>query len=186
MLRFKLFHLGAPVPLSDSLPMLEHMGVRVIDEHPHRDLAEGMPPVWLHDFGLLSRCRTPTLDIDALHAVFEDAFGRIFRGEVESDDFNRLVVAARFPAAEIVVLRAYAKYLRQIGFALSQAFIEAMLSDASGHRPLLVELFRVRFDPDRRRRADAQRGSVPAARSNPRSMGSTTCPRTACCGSTWR
>ena len=87
------------------------------------------------------------IDIDALHTIFEDAFGRVFRGQVEDDDFNRLVVAARLPAEQIVILRAYAKYLRQIGFALSQAFIEATLTAHPDISRMLVELFTLRFDP---------------------------------------
>jgi len=154
-LRFKLFHLGGPVTLSDSLPMLERMGLRVIDERPHKVSPPGRPAVWLHDFGIQS----PLLDADAdgLHPVFEDAFGRIFRGEVENDDFNRLVVAARVPAGEIVILRAYAKYMRQIGFPLSQAFVEATLAANAGIARDLVALFKARFDP-----AVAATGAAPA------------------------
>ena len=144
-LRFKLFRLGGPVTLSDGLPMLERMGLKVIDERPHKVSPAGQPAVWLHDFGIQS----PLLDADAdgLHAVFEDAFGRIFRGDVENDDFNRLVVAGRLPAAEIVILRAYAKYMRQIGFPLSQAFIEATLAANAGIARDLLALFVARFDP---------------------------------------
>jgi len=145
-LRFKLFHRGNPVSLSDSLPMLEHMGVKVQDEHPHRIAPEGVPAVAMHDFGLLTM--HADVDVDALHQVFEDAFGKIFRGEVESDDFNRLVVAARMPADDIVVLRAYGKYMRQIGFALSQAFIESTLAMHAGIARMLVGLFRTRLDPE--------------------------------------
>ncbi len=148
MLRVKLLHLGAPVPLSDSLPMLEHMGLRVIDERPHRIAPAGMAPVWLHDFGLFSSLPDPVLDTVSLHAVFEDAFGRIFRGDVESDNFNQLVVAAHIPATEVVVLRAYSKYLRQIGFPLSQTFIQNALAAHAGIANLLIALFRARFDPD--------------------------------------
>ncbi len=146
--RFKLFHRGASVSLSDSLPMLEHMGVKVQDEHPHHIAPEGMPPIAMHDFGLLVARADAEVDVDALHRVFEDAFEKIFRGEVESDDFNRLVVAAGMPADDIVVLRAYGKYMRQIGFALSQAFIESTLSAHAGIARMLVELFRTRLDPD--------------------------------------
>ncbi len=145
-LRFKLFHLGDPVSLSDSLPMLEHMGVKVQDEHPHRVAPQGMPSIAMHDFGLLAM--QANVDVDALHQVFEDAFGKIFRGEVESDDFNRLVVAAGIAADDIVVLRAYGKYMRQIGFALSQPFIEATLTAHAGIARMLIELFRIRLDPD--------------------------------------
>ena len=148
VMRFKLFHLGGPVPLSYSLPMLEHMGLEVIDERPHRIVPEGREPIWMHDLGMLAPNLDTEVEIDTLHGVFEDAFGRVFRGEVENDDFNRLVVAARMPATDIVVLRAYAKYLRQIGFALSQAFIEATLGNHADIATMLVQLFKLRFDPD--------------------------------------
>jgi glutamate dehydrogenase len=146
-LRFKLFHLGGPVTLSDSLPMLERMGLKVLDERPYRVVPDGLPPVWMHDLGLLASAALGDAEVDALHAVFADAFGRVFRGEVENDGFNRLVVAARLPAEEIVVLRAYARYLRQIGFPLSQAFIEATLAAHAEIAGALVALFKLRFDP---------------------------------------
>ena len=147
-LRFKLYHLGAPVTLSDSLPMLEHMGLKVLDERPYRVTREGSPPVWMHDLGMQSAIADTEVEIDALHAVFEEAFGRVFRGEVENDDFNRLVLAARLPAQEIVILRSYAKYLRQIGFPLSQTFIEATLASHAYIARVLIDLFKIRFDPD--------------------------------------
>jgi glutamate dehydrogenase len=146
-LRFKLYHLGSPVALSDSLPMLEHMGLKVLDERPYRVTPEGSPPIWMHDLGMQSGIADTEVEIDSLHAVFEEAFGGVFTGEVENDDFNRLVLAARLPAREIVVLRSYAKYLRQIGFVLSQAFIETTLAAHAGIARALVELFKIRFDP---------------------------------------
>ena len=155
MLRFKLFYLGGPVTMSDSLPMLERMGLRVIDERPHRVSPQGEAPVWLHDFGMQTTPADADVDVHGLHAVFEDAFGRIFRGEVENDDFNRLVVAARMPATEVVVLRAYAKYMRQIGFPLSQAFIQSTLAANAGIARDLLALFKARFDPDAEPEGDA-------------------------------
>ena len=147
-LRFKLFHFGGPVTLSDSQPMLKRMGLKVLDERPYKMSPPDRAPVWLHDFGMLTRLPDADVDIDGLHQVFEDAFARIFRGEVENDDFNRLVVAARIPAAEIVVLRAYAKYMRQIGFPLSEAFIESTLAANASVARNLVALFKARFDPE--------------------------------------
>ena len=46
------------------------------------------------------------------------------------------------------MLRAYAKYMRQIGFPLSQAFIESTLAANAGIARDLVALFKARFDPD--------------------------------------
>src|SRR5271165_2675416 len=146
-LRFKLFHRGAPVTLSDSLPMLERMGLKVLEERPYRITPAGAPPTWMHDLGLSSPTSDAEVEIDALHAVFEDAFAQVFRGDVENDDFNRLVVSARMRAEEATILRAYAKYLRQIGFPLSQAFIQGTLSGHGAIARELVELFKLRFDP---------------------------------------
>ena len=145
-LRFKLFRLGGPITLSESLPMLERMGMKVLDERPYRVAPEGRAPIWMHDLGLLSA--TADAEVDALHGLFEDAFGYVFRGEIDSDDFNRLVVAARLPATEVTILRAYGRYLRQIGFALSQSFIQATLAAHPVVAAELVALFKQRFDPD--------------------------------------
>ncbi len=147
-LRFKLLRRGEPLSLSSSLPMLERMGMRVQDERPNRVTPQGLPPVWMHDFGLQSTAGDTEVPIDTLHQLFEDAFGAVLRGEIENDDFNRLVMAARLPAQEVVVLRAYAKYMRQSGFALSQAFIEATLAAHPDIARALFELFKTRFDPE--------------------------------------
>ncbi len=71
----------------------------------------------------------------------------VFRGEVENDDFNRLVLRAGLAADEIVVLRAYARYCKQIGFALSQATIEATLAAQPHIARMLVKLFHLRLHP---------------------------------------
>ena len=144
-LGFKLYRLGAPIVLSDSLPMLEHMGVRVLGEQNNR-IDSGTTAIALHDFELQAQIGDE-FDFDVLARLFEDTFARVFRGEVESDDFNRLVLRAGLGADEIVVLRAYAKYLRQIGFTLSQGAIEATLSSHPLIARMLVGLFRLRFDP---------------------------------------
>jgi glutamate dehydrogenase len=146
-LRFKVLRRGEPLTLSSSLPMLEHLGLKVLDEHPHRVAPQGESPVWVHDFGLQAASGDSEVEVDALRPVFEEAFGAVLAGEVENDDFNRLVLAAQLPVHEIVLLRAYAKYMRQIGFALSQSFIEGTLASHAGIARSLVELFKLRFDP---------------------------------------
>ncbi|CAN7596436.1 NAD-glutamate dehydrogenase [Variovorax sp. LjRoot84] len=162
-LRFKLLRRGEPLTLSASLPMLEHLGMKVLDEHPHRLAPQGAAPIWIHDFGLQSTIGDADIEIDALRPVFEEAFGAVLGGEVENDDFNRLVLAARLPAHEIVVLRAYAKYMRQIGFALSQSFIEGTLVANGPIARALVELFKLRFDPAQADGADDKVREIEAA-----------------------
>jgi len=146
-LGFKIYRAGDPVALSDSLPMLEHMGVRVLTEHPAQVRPADGGPMWIHDFELLA-LSTDEFEVDAVKPLFEDAFLRVFDGRIENDDFNRLVLRAALAADDVVVLRAYAKYLRQIGFALTPAFVEATFNAHPRIARLLIQLFRVRFDPD--------------------------------------
>ncbi|MFZ2652230.1 MAG: NAD-glutamate dehydrogenase, partial [Burkholderiaceae bacterium] len=153
VLGFKFYRWGGSVVLSDSLPMLEHMGVRVLGENNHRIGAallggaeSDSVTIALHDFELQATL-SEDAEPEALARHFEDCFARVVRGEVENDDFNRLVLRAGLAADEIVVLRAYAKYLKQIGFALSQATIEATLGAHPRIARMLVGLFKLRFDP---------------------------------------
>ncbi len=150
----KVYRRGGAVVLSDSLPMLERMGVRVMGEHNHR-IADGDTTVSMHDFDL----RAPIAEHaepQEVARLFEDAFARAFVGEIENDDFNRLVLRAGLPAEEVVILRAYARYCKQIGFALSQATIETTLAAQPRIARLLVQLFKLRLSP-------AERDDVAAA-----------------------
>ena len=158
--RFKLFHLGGPVHLSDSLPMLENMGLRVEDEHPRVLRApDGGPGVWLHDFGLRQRAGTPSADLDAAGEAFKACFARVWSGEAEDDGFNRLALVPGLGWREIVMLRAYAKYLHQVRFGLSQSYIEDTLSANPAIVRDLVLLFHARFDPQRWGQAGADKGA---------------------------
>ncbi|MBL8438600.1 MAG: NAD-glutamate dehydrogenase [Zoogloeaceae bacterium] len=145
-LRFRLLQRGKPVPLSVSLPILERMGVRVLEDRPYEiEVADG-PPVWIHDFGMVAG-DLGELRIEGLREVFQEAFRRVWRSQAENDDFNRLVLHARFNWREVALLRAYAKYMKQAGVAFSQAYMEQTLAGYPAVARKLVSLFQLRFDP---------------------------------------
>lgn len=145
-LNFRIYRLGSPVPLSQSLPMLERMGVRVIDERPSDIVRQDGSVVWLHDFGL-AFAGAETLNIHDIRPLFHDTFRRVWRGEVENDDFNRLVLLAGLSWRETSVLRAYAKHMRQAAFTFSQTYMEQTLASYPQLARQLYALFRTRFDP---------------------------------------
>ena len=143
-IRFKFYRQLDDIPLSDALPMMENMGLRVISEHPYRvDAADGL--CFIQDFEVESL--QGELDIDAIDENFEDAFARIWRGDAENDGFNRLVLAAGLSWKQVAMLRAYCKYLLQTGVPFSQSYMEATLTRYPLLARLLVELFEARFDP---------------------------------------
>jgi glutamate dehydrogenase len=142
--RFKLYRSGGPVLVSDVLPLLEHLGVRVADQRPHVVRPEGGEPLWIYDFGL--QCEH--LDrLDTVATLFQEAFARVWRGEMEDDGFNRLVLLADLPWRDVSVLRAYAKYLRQAGTTFSPDYVESAVAAHPGIAAKLVALFHVRFGP---------------------------------------
>ncbi len=145
-LNFKLYQVGAPVALSRSLPMLEHMGVGVVEERPYEVARGDGSTVWIHDFGL-TFSGAEGLNIHTIRPLFEDAFLRVWRGEVENDDFNRLTLLVGLGAREVSVLRAYARHMRQAAFTFSQSYMEQALAAYPTLTRQLFELFRLRFDP---------------------------------------
>ncbi len=147
ILRFKLLHYGRPVPLSETLPMLENMGLKVIDEQPSKIALPSGELIWIHDFGM--EHSEQDLDLDHLKDVFQDAFARVFRGEISNDGFNRLTLRARLDWRKVVILRAYCKYLQQVRGTFSQEYMERALVCNPHCARLLVELFESRFDPER-------------------------------------
>jgi glutamate dehydrogenase len=144
MARFKLY-LSRPVLVSHVLPLLENLGVRVADQRPHSVRRAGSPAMWIYDFGLQF---DQLEDLDLTADLFREAFVRTWRGDMENDGFNKLVLLARLPWREITVLRAYAKYLRQIDSRFSPRYIESALTSHPAIAAQLVELFHLRFDPD--------------------------------------
>lgn len=145
-LRFRLFRRGTAVTLSQSLPMLEHMGVRVIGERSYEIEPRGERPAWIHDIGLAADAG---VDVDAVQESFEETFQRAWRGEVESDELNKLVLLAGLDWREVMLLRALSKYVRQAGYTFSQAYMQAALAAHPDIARRLVDLFLERHDPRR-------------------------------------
>jgi glutamate dehydrogenase len=142
--RCKLFS-AAGVALSDVLPTFEHMGARVVDERPYEIAPDGTEPVWVYDFGL----RAEVEDLERSREPFEETFLGVWRGELEDDGLNGLVLAAGLTGREITIVRAIARYLRQAGIPFSDAYMERTLIGHPDIARLLVKLFVARFDPDK-------------------------------------
>lgn len=145
-LRLKLFHRDNAIALSDVLPMLENLGLRVIGERPHEVIFKDGEIIWVADFDMEYE-GGEALDIDKLKDNFQDAFANIWYRKAEDDGFNHLVLGAHFSWYEVAVLRAYTKYLRQTGFTFSQQYVEQAVINHPIIARQLIELFDLRFSP---------------------------------------
>ncbi|MGQ0825038.1 MAG: NAD-glutamate dehydrogenase [Actinomycetota bacterium] len=144
-LELKLYGAGDQPALSDVLPRLTNMGALVEDERPYDVTPKGLGPRWIKHFRL--RTSDAAISTTSVQRLFEDAFLAVLRGETEDDGFNRLVLGAGLSWREVSLLRAYSRYLRQIGTLYSQTYIEDALVAHPDLARALVELFVGRLDP---------------------------------------
>ena len=143
---------GRAASLSQLLPMLQSMGVVVLEERPFTVTRPDGFPVWIYQFRISPHPTIPlestTAERDATATRFADAVTAIWQGRVEIDRFNELVMRANLTWQQVVLLRAYAKYLRQVNFPYSQSYIESVLNDHPSTARSLVTLFEALFDPN--------------------------------------
>jgi glutamate dehydrogenase len=154
----KIIKLGEPLSISDVLPMLENFGLRVISERPYELAWPEGGAAWIQDFELEHRDGL-IVDIERSEANFREAFAAAWSGVVENDGFNRLLLGADLTARQILVLRAYCRYLLQTGVPFSQVYMERTLAAHPGIARDLVRLFETRFDPAAGRTRAAERAA---------------------------
>jgi len=140
--RFKIYRTGSPLSLSQVLPLFTSLGVEVVDERPYA-LEGEESRAWIYDFGL----RYDGEPGEQGRELFQDAFRACWHGRAEADGFNRLVLAAGLSWRQVSVLRAYARWMRQVGSPFSQTYLEDTVLQHASVARMLVDLFTARFDP---------------------------------------
>ncbi len=146
-LRLKITRIGPSISLSAVLPILQSLGLDVIDEYPYEITRALREPVWILDFGM----RLPEGDVphrSTLAERIDEAFTAAWSEATSVDGFNALIVTGGMPWRDVLILRTYARYMRQIGSVFGQSFIEEVLTANHAIARLLVDLFQARFAPD--------------------------------------
>ena len=142
----KIYHHGAPVALSRRVPLLENMGFRVISERTFELGEKGEDQIFIHDMELENAYGQP-IDLNDGGALFEEVFLSVWNGDADNDGYNALAQTAGLGANQIVILRAYGRYLQQAGIPQSQDFIAAALNRYPDIARGLHQLFVARLDP---------------------------------------
>ena len=149
--RFTLYLAGAPATLTAVLPVLQQLGVDVLDERPSEIVRPDGLRCWTYDFGLSLDVATQTALADRPHtevaAHFTAAFAAAWRGDAEADRFSALVLRTGLTWREVAVLRAYARYARQLGNPYGVNYMADTLLAHPAIARALLDLFTARFDP---------------------------------------
>ena len=162
--RVKIYMM-TPQILSQILPYFHNLGIQVLDERPFEIETSDGRAFYLYDLGL---SYPVGVDPVATGALLAESFAAAVRGASESDGLDRLVLLERMPWDRVVILRSYAKYLRQMGNTNSYGFVgDTLLANPLVARGL-VALFEARFDPDLgavegKRRVEQVRAELSAA-----------------------
>ncbi|MDX1677564.1 NAD-glutamate dehydrogenase [Arsukibacterium sp.] len=144
--RLNLFHKDHPIHLSDVLPMLENFGLRVIGETPYAVKSPDGKVSWILNFSMELNGDVPLDFAEAQHS-FQLSFAKVWSGQLEDDGFNRLILGAGLTGRQASIIRAYAKYKRQIGGTFSQNYVESTFTRYPNLAALLVQLFDKKFAP---------------------------------------
>jgi glutamate dehydrogenase len=152
----KIYHHGAAVALSRRVPILEHMGFRVISERTFEIPVEDGETIFLHDMELES-ADGGAIRLEDAGMLFTEVFLSVWSGASDNDGYNALAYRAGLAAADIMILRAYGRYLQQAGIPQSQDYIAAVLARHDGITRNLHRLFLARLDPAEKQKTE---GSV--------------------------
>ncbi len=156
--RLKLY-LMEPKSLTQILPFLHNLGIEVLDERPFEIENSRGQQFYLYDLGL----KYPAgVDVLATAGLFKDALAAAMMGRSESDLFDRLVLREQLTWSQVVMLRSYAKYMRQMGNANSYGFVADTLLHNAVVTRALVRLFESRFDPEPGARSNVRAEAVDA------------------------
>ncbi|OYV35696.1 MAG: hypothetical protein B7Z81_08400 [Acidocella sp. 20-61-6] len=149
----KIFHAGDPVALSDIVPLIESLGLRVIEEVPY-PLTPQSGCVVLHELTLETASHQP-LNLASRGDAIREGLVAAWDGRCEADGFNRLVLTG-LTWREAALLRAIFKWHRQVRAPFSQSAVEAALAAHAAAANLLVVLFHIRFDPRKARNEEEE------------------------------
>jgi glutamate dehydrogenase len=145
-MRFIVYSVDEPIPLSDALPVLEEMGCAVYTEHPYEAKLASGQSFWLQDFHLRHESGT-AIDVEAVSDRFEECFMAVLAGQAEADELNRLVVAAELHWRQVALIRTYTKHILQLGVPFSQSYMADVLVAHSDLTRAIVRQFELQFDP---------------------------------------
>lgn len=157
--RLKIYQHDVTLPLSDVLPIIENLGLRAISERPFLLQFKDDKTTWINEFSINYLHEIP-FQVEDIKELFQEAFREVWLGRAENDGFNQLVLASGLNWRQVSILRAYAKYFKQIAFTFSQDYIEKALNNNASIAKKLVLLFETRFSPERSEHLEEQKDQL--------------------------
>ena len=142
--QLKLYLREERLILSDFMPILRNVGLRVIAVTPYEIYGAKAPAAVIY-FSVQDSTASP-LDVDDQGTLLADTILAVRRGDVTNDRLNSLVLLAGLSWREVDVLRAYVAYAFQIGLVPSRLALPTALLSHSSIARVLFDIFKAKFD----------------------------------------
>lgn len=146
-IRLKIYTSRQTIALSDCLPMLENLGLRVVEENAFPvQTEENKESVshTIHDFYMVDPTQN-SFDLSVMKERLENTLRAVWVERIDNDGFNKLVLRADMDYRHVLVLRIYSKYLRQLGLSYSEAYMQDTLTQHWEIARDLAHLFDIKF-----------------------------------------
>jgi len=140
-----IYTLAQGIALSDSIPILENFDFRPLDEFSFKVTMAGQVSSVNNLYSYTLEYPDSELDIEAIKTNLEQALSEVWLGNIENDGYNKLLLSANMNIRQIVIIRAYGKYLRQLGLGYSEEYFQQALINYPDIVHGLIELFESRF-----------------------------------------
>ena len=155
LIQLKIFSPNSRLSISSIFPMIDNLGLLLIDletleiniNHHGKE-----KKLYVHNVRTQPKFSELVLH-NNLCFNLEEGLEKIWSNNIENDTFNSLILYIGFNYREVVLLRAYTKYLSQINFPFSTECILKTLVKYSDLTRNIVKLFDVRFYPSLDNRA---------------------------------
>jgi len=145
ILVLNIYTLDQGIALSDSIPILENFDFRPLDEFSFKVAIAGQASSINNIYNYTLEYPDSELDIEAIKANLEQALSQVWLGNIENDGYNKLLLSANINIRQIVIIRAYGKYLRQLGLGYSEEYFQQALINYPEMVHGLIDLFESRF-----------------------------------------
>ena len=132
--------------LSDFLPVLENLGLRVFAEDSTVVILAAVGTARIHAFQVQDQ-NGARLDVAATTGLVAPVLLALHAGRAENDRLNSLILRAQIDWRAVDLLRTYANHGLQIGAAPSRAAIIETLTNHPESVQLLWQYFEHKFDP---------------------------------------
>jgi glutamate dehydrogenase len=142
----KLYLAEEELVLSEFLPVLENLGLKVFADDPVAVTLPEAGQIRIHTF-FVQDTAGARLDVARAAPLLKPALLMLHAGRIENDPLNALILQAGLEWRQVDLLRTYVNHGVQIGTAPSRGTLMRALLNAPDAARLLWEYFEAEFDP---------------------------------------